>query len=60
MTLVCNVTNLSTELCIFIRYEMVFKQAVTSEDMYLQMTGKNTSTASCEDLVVRMKKSSRF
>lgn len=35
------------------RYEMVFKQAVSSEDMYLQMSGKNPSTASCEDLVVR-------
>jgi len=32
---------------------MVFKQAVSSEDMYLQMSGKNPSTASCEDLVVR-------
>jgi len=36
---------------------MVFKQAVTSEDMYLQMTGKNPSTASCEDLVVSIKMS---
>lgn len=30
----------------------MFKQAVTSEDMYLQMRGKNPSSSSCEDLVV--------
>ncbi|XP_067039986.1 dynein axonemal assembly factor 6-like [Acropora muricata] len=36
-------------------YEMVFKQAVSSEDMYLQMSGKNPSTASCEDLVIKIK-----
>lgn len=36
-------------------YEMVFKQAVTTEDMYLQMTGRNPSTASCEDLVIKIK-----
>lgn len=34
------------------RYEMIFKQAVTSEEMYLQMGNKNPSTASCEDMVV--------
>ena len=33
----------------------MFKQAVTSEDMYLQMRGKNPSSSSCEDLVVRVK-----
>ena len=44
-----NLCNLSLQFC---RYEMVFKQAVTTEDMYLQMTGRNPSTASCEDLVV--------
>lgn len=37
------------------RYEMVFKQAVSSEHMYLQMSGKNPSTASCEDLVIKIK-----
>ncbi|XP_068718185.1 dynein axonemal assembly factor 6-like [Montipora capricornis] len=36
-------------------YEMVFKQAITSEDMYLQMSGRNPSTASCEDLVIKIK-----
>ena len=36
---------------------MVFKQAVTSEDMYLQMSGRNPSSTSCEDLVVRNKNS---
>ena len=44
-----NLCNLSLQFC---RYEMVFKQAVTTEDMYLQMTGRNPSTASGEDLVV--------
>ncbi|KAL9971818.1 hypothetical protein ACROYT_G018027 [Oculina patagonica] len=36
-------------------YEMVFKQAVTSEDMYLQMGGRNPSSTSCEDLVIKIK-----
>jgi len=33
----------------------VFKQAVTSEDMYLQVRGRNPSSSSCEDLVVKIK-----
>lgn len=33
---------------------MIFKQAVTSEDMYLQMSGRNPSSSSCEDLLVRI------
>ena len=33
---------------------MVFKQAVTAEDMFLGMGRKNATTACCEDLVVRM------
>ncbi|XP_020608523.1 protein PIH1D3-like isoform X2 [Orbicella faveolata] len=36
-------------------YELVFKQAVTSEDMYLQMRGRNPSSSSCEDLVIKIK-----
>lgn len=36
-------------------YEMIFKQAVTSEDMYLQMSGRNPSSSSCEDLVIKIK-----
>lgn len=34
------------------RYEMVFKQAVSAEDVFLGMGAKNPTTASCEDLVV--------
>jgi hypothetical protein len=34
------------------RYDIVFKQAVSSEDMFLQMGNKTPSTASCEDMVV--------
>ncbi|XP_061182557.1 dynein axonemal assembly factor 6-like [Saccostrea echinata] len=36
-------------------YDMVFKQAVSSEDMFLQMGNKTPSTASCEDMVVKIK-----
>lgn len=34
------------------RYEMHFKQRVTTEDVFLQMGNKNCASASCEDLVV--------
>ena len=34
------------------RYEIIYKQAVTSEDMFLQMGNKTPSTASCEDMLV--------
>ncbi|XP_060070239.1 dynein axonemal assembly factor 6-like isoform X2 [Ylistrum balloti] len=36
-------------------YEILYKQAVTSEDMFLQMGNKNPATASCEDMVVKIK-----
>ncbi|XP_078683277.1 dynein axonemal assembly factor 6-like [Branchiostoma floridae x Branchiostoma belcheri] len=36
-------------------YDVVFKQAVTSEDIFLQMGNKNLSSASCEDMVVKIK-----
>ena len=32
---------------------MVFRQAVSPEDVYLGMGNKNPTTASCEELVVR-------
>lgn len=34
------------------RYEMVYKQAVSAEDVFLGMGLKTPTTASCEDLVV--------
>ena len=34
---------------------MIFKQAVGAEDIFLGMGNKNPTTASCEDLVVRIK-----
>ncbi|XP_052689406.1 dynein axonemal assembly factor 6-like [Crassostrea angulata] len=36
-------------------YDIVFKQAVSSEDMFLQMGNKTPSTASCEDMVIKIK-----
>jgi len=38
-------------MCI-IRYEMVYRQAVSSEDMFLQLGNKTPMTSSCEELVV--------
>jgi len=34
------------------RYEMVYRQAVSSEDMFLQLGNKTPMTSSCEELVV--------
>lgn len=36
-------------------YDIVYKQAVTSEDMFLQMGNKTPATSSCEDMVVNIK-----
>lgn len=36
-------------------YSIVYKQAVTTEDIYLQMGLKTPSTASCEDMIVDIK-----
>jgi hypothetical protein len=36
-------------------YEIVYKQKVTSEDIYLQMGNKTPATASCEDMIVKIK-----
>jgi hypothetical protein len=36
------------------RYEIVYKQAVSSEDMFLQMGNKTPLTSSCEDMVVSL------
>eukprot|EP00039_Didymoeca_costata_P032763 m.39295 g.39295 ORF g.39295 m.39295 type:complete len:198 (-) comp9531_c0_seq1:22-615(-) len=36
-------------------YDILYKQAVTSEDMYLQMSGRDPSTHQCDDMVVRIK-----
>ena len=33
-------------------YDMVFRQAVSAEDVYLGMGNRNPTTASCEELVV--------
>lgn len=35
-------------------YDIIYKQAVTSEDMFLGMGNKNPATASCEDMVVKI------
>ncbi|XP_046354107.2 dynein axonemal assembly factor 6-like isoform X1 [Haliotis rufescens] len=36
-------------------FDIVYKQAVTSEDMFLGMGNKTPSSASCEDMVVKIK-----
>ncbi|KAM9181000.1 dynein axonemal assembly factor 6 [Dugong dugon] len=36
-------------------YEIVFKQQVGTEDIFLGLTRKDSSTACCEDLVVKIK-----
>ncbi|XP_045154515.1 dynein axonemal assembly factor 6 [Echinops telfairi] len=36
-------------------YEIVFKQQVGTEDLFLGLTRKDSSTACCEDLVVKIK-----
>eukprot|EP00730_Choanoeca_flexa_P011341 TRINITY_DN2468_c0_g1_i2.p1 TRINITY_DN2468_c0_g1~~TRINITY_DN2468_c0_g1_i2.p1 ORF type:complete len:191 (+),score=25.26 TRINITY_DN2468_c0_g1_i2:87-659(+) len=36
-------------------YDVKYKQAVTSEDMYLGMSNRNPSSASCEDIVIEVK-----
>jgi len=36
------------------RYEMHYKQRITTEDVFLQMGNKNPSSASCEDLVINI------
>ncbi|XP_074650805.1 dynein axonemal assembly factor 6-like isoform X2 [Tubulanus polymorphus] len=36
-------------------YEIIYKQSVNSEDIYLQMGNKTPSTASCEDMVIKIK-----
>lgn len=35
-------------------YDIVYKQAVTSEDIFLGMGNKTPATASCEDMVVSL------
>jgi hypothetical protein len=35
-------------------YEVVYKQAVTSEDMFIQMGNKTPLTSSCESMLVRL------
>ena len=36
------------------RYEFLYKQAVESTDMFLGMSGKDESSTSCEDMVLRI------
>ncbi|CAL8069932.1 unnamed protein product [Orchesella dallaii] len=36
------------------KYDMFYRQSVTSEDVFLQMGNKTTSSASCENLVVEI------
>lgn len=36
-------------------YDIVYKQKLTSEEMFLQMGSKTPATSSCEDMVVKIK-----
>lgn len=36
-------------------YEILFKQKLSSEELFLQMGKKTPATSSCEDMVVRIK-----
>ena len=49
-------TILRSKICVYLnlcfRYDIVHKQAITAEDMFLQMGNKTPSSASCEDMVV--------
>ena len=36
------------------RYDVILKQAVTTEDMYLQLGNKTPSSVCCEDMVVSL------
>jgi hypothetical protein len=35
-------------------YEILYKQAVSTEDMYIGLSGRDPSSGSCEDLLVRI------
>ncbi|XP_077984927.1 dynein axonemal assembly factor 6-like [Glandiceps talaboti] len=35
-------------------YDIIFKQAITTEDMFLQMGNKNPTSSSCEDIVIKI------
>ncbi len=36
-------------------YEIIYKQKLTSEELFLQMGNKTNATSSCEDMVVKIK-----
>ena len=35
-------------------YEIIYKQSLTSEEVFLQMGNKNPSSTSCEDMIVKI------
>lgn len=36
-------------------YDIVYKQKIATEDIYLGMSNKNGATSSCEDMIVKIK-----
>ncbi|KAB0800636.1 hypothetical protein PPYR_06376 [Photinus pyralis] len=36
------------------QWEVAYKQQVSASDVFLQMSGKSTSTASCEDMIIKI------
>lgn len=48
----CPFSSIIRQWLLFLRYEIFFKQHVGTEDVFFGMTGKDPSTACCEDIVV--------
>lgn len=48
----CPFSSVIRQLCLFLRYQILFKQCVGTEDVFFGMSRKDPSTACCEDMVV--------
>ena len=49
----CSRIHYTTPVSVVFRYDIVYRQAVSTEDMYLQLGSRTPATASCEEMVVR-------
>ena len=48
----CSFSGIIRQLLLFLRYQILFKQCVGTEDVFFGMSRKDPSTACCEDVVV--------
>ena len=48
----CPFSSIIRQLLLFLRYQILFKQCVGTEDVFFGMSRKDPSTACCEDMVV--------